>query len=320
VALEFGLFKNRISGSVEYFNRKSTNLIFDVPLPLSAGITTVTQNIGSMFNRGVELELSLEVIRRKDFQWIVDVNATKLTNRITKMPEQNPEIIQGTKKLRVDNSIFDFWLRESMGVNPANGEQWFRAANFVAANSLITEKGDTVTNSLNNARFIYSGTSIPKLNGGFTTTFKYKGFSLSALAVYQIGGKVYDGAYAAVMGSGGYGSAKHVDILKRWQNAGDITTVPRMDNGRTADFNAASTRWLTDASYFNVRTVTLSYTLPSKLFGKPIFQSAQVYISGENFVILSARKGMNVQQNFGGTTDNVFSSAKSLVTGVNVSF
>ena len=320
VALEFGLFKNRISGTVEYFNRKSTNLIFDVPLPLSAGITSVTRNIGSMFNRGIELELSLELIRGKDFQWIIEANATKLTNRITKMPEQNPEIISGTKKLKVGSSIFDFWLRENLGVNPANGETWFRAANFVAANSLITEKGDTVTNSINNARFIYSGSSIPALNGGFSNTFKYKGLSLSALVVYQIGGKVYDGAYSAVMGSGGYGSAKHIDILKRWQNPGDITDVPRMDNGRTADFNAASTRWLTDGSYLNLRTVTLSYTFPANIFGKPIFQNAQVYVSGENFVILSARKGMNVQQNFGGTTDNVFSPAKSLVTGINITF
>ena len=320
VALEFGLFKNRISGTVEYFNRKSTNLIFDVPLPLSAGITSVTQNIGSMFNRGIELELSLEIIRGKDFQWIIEANATKLTNRITKMPEQNPEIISGTKKLKVGSSVFDFWLRENLGVNPANGETWFRAANFVASNSLITEKGDTVTNSVNNARFIYSGSSIPALNGGFSNTFKYKGLSLSALVVYQIGGKVYDGAYAAVMGSGGYGSAKHIDILQRWQNPGDITNVPRMDNGRTADFNAASTRWLTDGSYLNLRTVTLSYTLPTNIFGKPIIQNAQVYVSGENFVILSARKGMNVQQNFGGTTDNVFSSAKSLVTGINITF
>ena len=320
VALEFGLFKGRVAGTVEYFNRKSTNLIFDVPLALSTGVLTKTENIGSMYNRGIELELHLEPFRSKNFSWELDMNATKLQNRITKMPEQNPELITGTKKYSVGSSIYDFWLREYMGVNPANGEAWYRAANFVAANSFITENKDTVTHSINNARFRYNGTSIPALTGGFTNTFTYRGLSLSALVVYQLGGKVYDGAYSALMGSGGYGSAKSVEILQRWQNPGDITNIPRMDNGRTADFNAASDRWLTSGSYFNIRTVTLAYTFPKSFLNKVKMQNAQLYISGENFLIIAGRKGMNAQQNFGGTTDNVFSSAKSLVSGINITF
>lgn len=319
-ALEFGLFKGRVSGTIEYFNRQSSNLIFSVPLPLSAGITSVTRNIGTMLNRGWELELHLEPIRTKNFTWEIDLNATKLTNRITKMPTETPEIIDGTKKLKEGSSIYDFWLREYMGVNPANGEAWYRANTFVASNSLITEKGDTVTNSINNARFRYIGSAIPKVSGGITNTFTYKGISLSTLFVYQIGGSVYDGAYAGLMSSGGYGSAKHVDILNRWRRPGDITNVPRMDNGRTADFDAGSDRWLIDGTFLNMRSITLGYTLPKNLFKKEIFQSAQIYVSGENMLILSKRKGMNIQQNFAGTTGNVFSYAKSIVMGVNASF
>ena len=320
VALEFGLFKDRISGSVEYFNRKSTNLIFDVPLPLSSGIATETRNIGSMYNRGVEAELHLEPVRTKDFSWSIDINATKLQNKITKMPEQNPEIISGTKKLKVGSSIYDFWLREYMGVNPANGEAWYRAVAFNAANSIITENKDTVTNNVNNARFYYNGSSIPALTGGFNSRISYKGLSLSALFVYQLGGKVYDGAYSALMGSGGYGSAKHIDILNRWETPGQITSTPRMDNGRTADFNAASDRWLIDGSYLNIRTVTLAYQLPKAVLNKAKVQNAQIYISGENFFILSRRVGLNAQQNFDGVTSNVFSSAKSLVSGISLTF
>ncbi|WP_020596001.1 SusC/RagA family TonB-linked outer membrane protein [Spirosoma panaciterrae] len=316
VGLEFSLFKGRVSGTVEYFNRQSSNLIFDVPLPLSAGISTVTRNIGTMYNRGIEVELGLEPVRTKDFTWRLDLNATTLKNRITKMPDENPEIIDGTKKLAVGRSIYDYWLREYAGVNSANGEAQYRAANYVAANTRITEQGDTLTNSVNNARYRYNGTSIPALMGGFTNTFKYKGLSLSALVVYQIGGKTYDGAYAALMSAGGYGSAKHVDILKRWRNPGDITDVPRMDAGRTSDFDAASDRWLIDASYLNLRSVTLSYALPTTLARKVFLENAQVYLSAENFLILSNRKGMNVQQNFTGVTSNVFSPAKSVVLGV----
>ncbi|WP_236648563.1 SusC/RagA family TonB-linked outer membrane protein [Spirosoma sp. 209] len=319
VALEFGLFKGRITGTIEYFNRQSSNLIFAVPLPLSTGITTVTRNIGTMYNRGVEFELGLEPVRTQGFTWRIDLNATRLKNQITKMPDETPEIIDGTKKLSVGHSIYDFWLREYMGVNPTTGEAQYRASTFVAANSRITEAGDTVTTSINNARFHYSGTSIPKLTGGITNSFSYKGLTLSGLLVYQIGGKIYDGAYAALMGSGSYGSAKHVDILNRWQSSGDVTNVPRMDNGRTADFDAASDRWLTSASYLNIRSVTLGYSIPNTLSRRIFVQNAQVYISGENFFLLSARKGMNVQQSFAGTTSNVFSPAKSLVMGISFS-
>lgn len=318
IALEFGLLKNRINGTIEYFDRRSSNLIFDVPLPLSAGIITQTRNIGTMFNKGVELELDIALVKNKNFSWNINVNATKLKNQITKMPDASKEIISGTKKLKEGYSIFDYWLREYKGVNPETGAAEYRAINYVPANSRITETGDTLTNVISNARFHYNGSSIPLISGGITNTIKYKGLSLRALAVYQIGGKTYDGAYASLMGAG-YNNAKHIDILNRWQNPGDITNVPRMDAGRTADFDAASDRWLIDASYLNVRTVTLSYAIPNTASKKVFLENAQVYVSAENFVILSRRKGMNVQQNFDGVTSNVFSPAKSVVLGVSFS-
>jgi TonB-linked SusC/RagA family outer membrane protein len=318
VALEFGLLKNRITGTVEYFDRRSSNLIFDVPLPLSAGISTVTRNIGTMYNKGIEVELSLFPVKTKDFTWSIDLNATSLKNKITKMPEESKEIIDGTKKLKEGSSIYEFWLREYMGVSTTTGEALYRAVSYNAANSIITEKGDTVTTNVNNARFHFAGNSIPKLTGGFTNTIKYKGISLSALTVYQIGGKIYDDAYASLMGSG-YHNAKHVDILRRWQKPGDVTDVPRMDAGRTTDFNAASDRWLIDASYLNIRSITLSYALPKLIAQKLYLENAQVYISGENFFIKSRRSGMNVQQNFAGTTGNVYSAAKAVVMGISFS-
>jgi TonB-linked SusC/RagA family outer membrane protein len=318
VALEFGLFKNRITGTLEYFDRRSSNLIFDVPLPLSSGVLTQIQNIGTMYNKGVEVEIGIDIVRSKDFNWNLNMNATRIKNQITKMPDSNPEIIDGTKKLKVGTSIYDFWLRDFRGVNPQTGEAQYQAISYVPANTRITENGDTLTTSINNARFHYNGTSIPQLTGGFTNTFSYKGFSLSALLIYQLGGKVYDGSYAGLM-SAGYHNAKHIDILNRWKTPGDITDIPRMDAGRTADFDAASDRWLIDASYLNIRSVTLSYRLPKKWATKAYLDNAQFYVSGENFFILSRRKGMNVQQNFGGTTGNVYSSAKSLVLGVSFS-
>jgi len=318
VAVEFGLFKNRLSGTIEYFDRQSTNLIFAVPLPLSVGIGSETRNIGSMYNKGIELQLGYDVIRSKDFNWHIDLNATRLENKITKMPQESKEIIDGTKKLKEGSSLYDYWLREYKGVDPKTGAAEYRAISFVPSNSRITESGDTLTNNITNARFWYNGSSIPDLTGSVNTSLSYKGFSLSALMVYQVGGKIYDGAFASLMGAG-YHNAKHVDILKRWVNPGDVTNVPRMDAGRTADFDAASDRWLIDGSFMNIRTVTLSYRIPKSVLSKYKIDNAQVYMSGENFLMLSRRSGMNVQQNFGGTTSNVYSPAKSLVVGISFS-
>lgn len=318
VALEFGLLKNRITGTLEYFDRQSSNLIFDVPLPLSAGITTQTRNIGTMYNRGIEVELGIDVLRAKDFNWHIDLNATSIKNQITKMPAESPEIIDGTKKLKQGQSLYDFWLREYKGVNPSTGEALYRAVSYVPASSFITEGGDTLTSNVSNARFRYSGTAIPDLTGSVTNSIRFKGFSLSALLIYQMGGKIYDGAYASLMGSG-YHNAKHVDILNRWQNPGDITVVPRMDAGRTTDFNAASDRWLIDASFLNIRSITLGYAIPKTIAQKLHLENAQLYVSGENFFMSSRRSGMNVQQNFGGTTGNVYSPAKSVVLGISFS-
>jgi TonB-linked SusC/RagA family outer membrane protein len=319
VALEFSAFNSRVSGTVEYFDRRSSNLIFAVPLPLSAGIKTETRNIGSMYNRGIEVELNGDLIRAGGFTWNLSLNATHFKNQITKMPPENPEIIDGTKKLKEGTSIYDYWLRDYQGINPATGEVEYRAETFNAANSRITETGDTLTTSINNARFHYNGTSIPKISGGITNSFQYKGFRLSGIVLYQIGGKVYDSGYQGLMASDGYGSAKHVDILNRWQQPGDITDVPRMDIGRGADFNATSDRWLTSASFLNIRTITLSYQFPKVLASKAFLQDAQLYVSGENFFIKSARKGMNVQQNFSGISNNAFSLSKSVVLGISFS-
>ena len=318
IALEFGVLKNRITGTIEYFNRASSNLLFAVPMPLSSGVATVTQNIGTMVNKGIEISIGAEVLKLGDFSWQLDVNATKLKNEITKMPDESKEIISGTKKLAEGRSLYDFWLREYIGINPANGDVLYRAETWNPSNSFVNEAGDTVTNSQSNARYHYNGSSIPKISGGFTNTFRYKNFSLSAVIVYQIGGKVYDGAYASLMGSGGFGSAKHVDILKRWRNPGDVTSVPRMDDGRTADYNAQSDRWLIDASYLNIRSVTFSYDLPNKWANKIFLNRAQFYVSGENLLFKSKRVGMNVQESYAGTTSNVYSPAKSLVFGASL--
>ncbi len=320
LALEFGLFRDRVTGVVEYFNRESDDLLFSVPLPLSTGTSSQTRNIGAMFNRGLELQLAVEPVRTRNFSWTIDLNATTYKNEITRMPESNKEIISGTKKLQVGSSLYDYWLREWYGVNPNNGDAEYRAVSFVATNSRITETGDTVTTSLNNARFHYNGSAIPDFTGGLTNTFEYKGFSLSVLFIFQVGGYIYDGAYQSLMASSGYGSAKHVDILNRWQKAGDVTDVPRADVGRSVDFNGTSDRWLTDATSLNLRNISVSYTFPSNLVKRMKIQGLQVFANGENLALWNKRKGMDGLGSFDGVTSNTYSFYRNFVGGLSLTF
>jgi TonB-linked SusC/RagA family outer membrane protein len=320
VALEFGVLKNRISGTVEYYNRTSDDLIFGVQLPLSLGGYTLNKNIGSMVNKGWEVQLSGEVLRQKNFNWRMDLNWATVENEITKMPEFQPEIISGTKKLAVGHSIYDYWLRDWEGVDPTDGSGLYRADKYVASNSRIRGKEDTVTVDQNNAKFIYAGSAIPDFWGSFSNTFSYKGLELSFLLTYSVGGKIYDATYAALMHTGTYGTALHVDALRAWKKAGDITDVPRMDNSKGGVFNAQSTRFLEDASFLNVRSLSLAYNLPLSLVSRIQASNARFFVNGENLQWFSARKGMNVQQNFTGVTSNAYVPAKVITVGVNVNF
>jgi TonB-linked SusC/RagA family outer membrane protein len=320
VAVEFTIFK-RITGSAEFYHRITSDLLFDVPLPASSGLTSYQMNIGSMYNQGLEFTIGADIISKSDFKWNFNINLSTIKNEITKLPEGQTEIIQGTKKLMVGHSMYDFWLRDWYGVDPADGGALFDAniKDPVSQASNVRIIGnDTVSISQNNAKYHYAGTSIPDLMGGFTNTLSYKGFDLSFMATYQVGGLIYDGAYAAIMHPGTYGAALSSDILNRWQKPGDITNVPRLDFRQPSVYGAQSDRFLTDASFIALKNVTFAYNLPSAFARKLQVQSARIYFSGENLWLKNARKGMDPQYSFGGTTDNVYSPSRIITIGLNV--
>lgn len=326
IALDFK-FLNRVSGSIEWFNRESDNLLFDVPQPLSSGRISKPQNIGTMYNRGVEVSLNGTLVNMANgFNWNISVNATSLTNKITKMPVESPTIISGTKQLAEGHSIFDFWLRQWGGVDSRDGSALYvyddqlDAAVFNETGKpyvFRTIDGKKYTTDPNYAKYGYCGSSIPDVYGGITNAFSYKGINLSILLAYSIGGKGYDAAYASLM-SYGAGSALHKDILKSWQKPGDITDVPRIDVTKNAQLNAGSSRWLVDADYLALKNISLGYTFPTKLVSKAGIKGLSAYFSGDNLGMLTKRKGFNPQQNFGGTTSNTYVMSKVYTFGVNV--
>ena len=326
IAIEFGLFKNRINGSVEYYDRKSSNLLFQVPLPVSSGVLSQWQNIGSMYNKGFEVNLSGDPIRTKNFTWTVAVNASTLKNRITKMPPQQPTIVSGTRQLAVGHSIYDFYTRVFAGVDPTDGSSLYVPTDGLTGTTIRTINGVNYTTSQSNAKLMYTGnSSVPKVFGSLTNNFRYKAFDLSFMINYSLGGKIYDSNYQSLMSVSSYGSALHVDALKSWQKPGDITNIPRLDQGNATNLYATSSRWLTNASYMYFRNATLSYNVPTRIANKITVKNARVFVTGENLFLVSARKGLDPSQAYTsntaiiGSVTNAYVPARILSIGLNVS-
>ena len=318
LGLDFAMFNSRVTGTVEVFNRVSDNLLFDVPLPTSTGFRSVYQNIGSMENKGIEIQLGYNIVRAKNFNWRMDVNVTSFRNRITKLPPKQSEkgIIDGTKKLLVGHSIYDFWLPEYAGVDASNGDALYYKDILDAAGKPTSR---VTTNRYTEASFYYQNSALPKFSGGLVNSFNYKGFDLSFLVTFSYGGLFYDGNYASIMHRGSAGTALSTDALKRWQNPGDITTVPRLQNA-IGNQDGASSRWLVDGSWLNIKNFTLSYTFPKVLLGNLNLSGLQVFGNVDNAWLFTAKKGMDPQRAFTGTADATYTPFRTTTFGLTVNF
>ena len=320
LGLDFGFIDNRISGSFAYYKKVTDGLIFDVPLSVSSGLDSYPANIGNMFNRGLELDLNLALVRNENFNWNLNINASTIHNEFTELPQE--EIINGTKKYVVGGSIFDYWLREYYGVDPADGSALYvfdPELGTATDADVRTVNGDLVTTNQNKALYNSTATALPDLFGSFTSTWNYKGIELRALFTYSIGGDTYDTNLAGLLHSGSYGSALSTRILDRWQQPGDITDIPRLDTDQRTAFEAASDRYLVSSTFLGLRQVSLSYQLPSELIDRIGLTNAKIYLNGENLHFWTSVDGLDVGQNFNGTTQNRFAPSRTISLGFNLS-
>lgn len=325
VALDYSLLNGRLRGTIEWFDKKNDDLLFSVRLPYSTGVTSQTQNIGCLFNRGWEFDISADAIRKENFTWNIHLSAATVKNEITRMPSDNPEIISGTKKYAVGHGIYDYWLRQWYGVDTRDGAGLY----VYDPNTLwdestcrIMPNGDKVTTNTNKALYAYSGTSIPDVYGSLQTSFEWKGLGLMLTMTYQLGGKGWDTLHAAISNTGNFGNALAIEMLDRWQKPGDVTSIPRMDNGQNSNFNATSTRQLVSNSGLWFNSAMLYYTFPQKITKSIIgsMNSLKVHLNAENLALISARKGFNPFSTFSGVTSYQYSPSRIITLGVNLTF
>ena len=323
VALEFGLLNNLFEGSIEYYKRNSTDLLYDLPIAPSYGINVQPSNVGDMYNSGLEFSLTTHAVNKDDFKWDITLQASTLKNEITYIPEP---FINGSKRWAEGHSRFDFFLYRTAGVDPATGDQLY----FVYEND---ENGESVpvldangnhetTNDWGDTQAAYTGdSSIPDLLGSIANSFSYKGLSLDFLITYGIGGKILDNAYSSMMVSSSYGRSQHPDILNAWRQPGDITDVPRLEIGDQTLVQTQSDRFLTDASYWSLRNVRLGYKFDKNITDMLGVDNLSLSLTGENLYLKTKRTGLDPQYNLAGTPSGIdYNPARIFSFGLNVGF
>jgi TonB-linked SusC/RagA family outer membrane protein len=324
IAMEYSLFNNFLDGSIEYYRRNSTDLLYNLPIALSNGLNAVPSNIGDMYNSGLELMLKANLVTKRDFSWSVTLLASTLNNQITSLPDP---VVVGSQRWIEGRSRYDFWIRETAGVDPETGSQLYNLyeADPDTGESIpvLDEQGnqETTTDWADTERTYVDANSIPDLLGSFSTSLSYKGFSADVLFNYGIGGEILDFGYASMMHAGTYGRSLHPDILNAWREPGDVTDVPRMENGNPDLVLSESTRFLTDASFLSLRNVNLGYTFGNELSEKIGFQNLRLSVTAENLMLLTKREGLDPQYELNGTpSGNDFNPARIISLGLNANF
>jgi hypothetical protein len=323
VALEFSVLNYLIEGTVEYYRRNSADLLYNVPIAISNGLNSIPGNVADMYNSGLEISLTGHILTNPNgLNWDLTVLGTTLNNEITSIPDpfQN-----GSKRWAVGHSRYDFYIYHTAGVDPQTGDQLYlmfeddpETGNGVPV--LDTDGTQMTTTDWDAANRAFTGeSSIPDLIGSVSNRLTYKGISLNVLLAFSQGGKILDNGYSAMMGSGDFGESHHVDQLYSWKQPGDITSVPRLENGNADQVQTQSTRFLTDASWVSLRNISLSYAFPPNLLDKMGISNLDVFVSGDNLWFKSERQGLNPQYNLGGTgSGNDYNPNKIFSVGLNV--
>ena len=324
VALEFGIFNNRLNGSVEYYKRNSTDLLYNLPIALSNGLNKVPRNIGTMHNEGFELALTAGLVRSENFKWDLTVQASTLNNKITDLPDP---FVNGSHRWEIGRSRYDFYIYDYAGVDPDNGDALYFMyegdVNKGERTAVLNDDGThATTNDWEKAGKAYAEeSSIPDLIGSVQNRLSYKGLALDFTFTFSQGGKILDYGYADLMNTGTYGQSLHVDALGAWRLPGDITDVPRLENGNTNQVQTQSTRFLTDASFLTLRNANISYTFGREFSDRIGVESLRFFVAGENLFIKSERDGLNPQYGLSGTgAGDDYNPARVVSFGVNVSF
>ena len=321
-ALEWAMFDRRFTGSLEYFYRKTSNLLMEVTLPSSTGLTSYNDNDGALLNHGIEFQLGYDIIKTKKMNWNLGVNGSIIKNKITYLPIPAFTKNSSYNKVEEGKSVHEWWLYQWEGVDPdtglnlylpgdvyyktdADGNVTSEYIDNIANDANIVEKnGKYYTTDIAKAKEDYSGSSLPKIYGGITSAFRYGRFTFNIDFYYQLGGYTYDRTYANIMQPGTIATSKinmHTDMMKAWTPENTDTDVAMFTNSGAAlgsstySANVAgtrSTRWLTSTNMLEINSMMLSYDFSKKACDYIHIAGLKAYVSADHLAVFNCRQGM----------------------------
>ncbi len=290
VAVDFGLWDDRLSGTIEYYYEKTSNMLVQgSPLTPSSGFSSVTRNIGSLQNTGMELQLTSNNFGpQSPVKWKTTFNIAFNRNKILDLG--NVTSMGGTNfgdnRAIVGYPVGTWVLAKYAGVDPATGAPLIYDS---LGNKIIADATSTVK-----YRFPVAN-PYPLFFGGISNTFEWKGIELEIFLTYSYGNKIYDDGGKRQLGNMAFGWNQDVRVLDRWQKEGDITDIPKLSLNTNYDFN--TTLHLHDASFLRLRTLTIAYNLPEKALNKMKMRSWRIFISGQNLAVATKFKGWDPEVN-----------------------
>lgn len=320
--VEFELFKSRLTGSIDFFNRKTSNMLTWLSTPKALGYSGYYDNIGDMQNTGVELDLNAEIIRTKNLTWGVNLNMTHYANRITYLADDKKSVtidghsgyVSGSYFYAEGLPLYSWRLKKYAGVSEKGESMWYRNND--------AGKMETTT-TLSEADYYLCGTPMPKLYGGFGTSLSLYGIDVNITFAYSVGGQSYDSQYQTYMASptaGNTGANIHQDVYKAWSEDNTTSNIPRFQYGDTFS-NSTSDRWLTNASWLKLQNINIGYSLPTKWLKAFKISKVRVYMACDNIYYWSKRKGFDPSYSFSGSNSAMsYSPIRTISGGLNVQF
>ena len=317
VGIDFSLWNNRVSGSFDFFQRRSKDLLYSRPVAPSLGYKSVDENVGALKNTGIELSLNGTLINTQDFIWKLGLNLTHYKNEVTELPLKDMPP-SGVNKLAVGRSVYDFYTKEWAGVDPENGNPlWYM--DILDKDDNVVGRGTTSVYKDATDYFV-NKSSLPKVYGGFNTSFSYKGVELSAIFAYSVGGYIMNRDITMILHNGSSaGRAWSKEILNRWTPENRYTDVPALAT-TTNNWTSYSTRFLQNNSYMRLKNLTLSYTLPKQLVSKASLSNVQVFVQSDNLFTIHRNQGLDPEQGITGLTYYRYPAMRSFTGGINVTF
>jgi TonB-linked SusC/RagA family outer membrane protein len=317
VGAEFKMF-GRLSGTFEWYRRTTTDMLLEYPVAISLGFPGYYANVGKMFNTGLDMTLSYDILNSPDLFWSVSLMGSTVRNKVVSLTGNGEDINNGVYLIREGETVNTFYMAKSAGVDPATGEQLYLAytkdenGNPVKGSEYVTNDA-TVASS---CKWL-CGSRLPDIYGSLSSNLHIRNVDFSALFTYSIGGRIYDSTYRSLMEPSYVGQTYHVNSLRAWTQAGQVTDVPKVTTSATTVIND---RFLIDASYFSIKSITAGYTFKASKLEKYHIKSLRLYASGDNLLMFSALKGLNPQSSFTGSTSYTYTPNRTVSLGVDFKF